>query len=158
MTDAFESAQDCEDAFYDAFDEGDIEQMMACWAESDDVACVHPVREEITGRTAIRESWTQIFAAEVTLEIEIHHRHWIETPTMALHIVHEQLIYNGDRRRSPPPVIATNGYRKGESGWRMVLHHASPPPAPPPNITLPGASFGSPGGPGMGPPPGSATH
>jgi ketosteroid isomerase-like protein len=146
MADTYDSPQDCEDAFYDAFEEGDLEKMMACWVDDDAIACVHPTREEIRGRATIRESWDQIFRADANIEIEIHHRLWIEAQAMAVHIVHEQLIFNGNRRQSPPPLIATNVYRREASGWRLVLHHASPPP-PPPAMMRP-----------SGPPPGSITH
>jgi len=27
-------------------------------------------------------------------------------------------------------VLATNAYRRTDSGWRLVLHHASPSPRP----------------------------
>jgi ketosteroid isomerase-like protein len=114
--------------------------------DDDAIACVHPTREEIRGRATIRESWDQIFRADANIEIEIHHRLWIEAQAMAVHIVHEQLIFNGNRRQSPPPLIATNVYRREASGWRLVLHHASPPP-PPPAMMRP-----------SGPPPGSITH
>ena len=35
-----------------------------------------------------------------------------------------------DSKEQPrQPVIATNAYRRGAQGWRMILHHAAPGPA-----------------------------
>jgi ketosteroid isomerase-like protein len=146
MSTAFETAQDTEDSFYDAFEEADLEKMMSAWDDTQDIACIQPMREAVQGQAAVRESWAELFRSGTDVEIEIHHQHWIETGETAIHIVHEQLILNADRQRKPPPLIATNVYRKGPDGWRMVLHHASPPP-PPRMPPVPGM------GPGMGPPP-----
>ena len=134
MPETFNTAQDAEDAFYDALEEGDLDKMMGAWAESEDIVCIQPLREQVQGRRDVRQSWQEVFALGANIEIEIHHKQWIETPEMAIHIVHEQLVFNGDRMRLPPPLIATNIYLKEEPGWRLVLHHASPPPPPmPPN-------------------------
>ena len=33
---------DIEAAFYDALRQGDIERLMACWADEEEIVCVHP--------------------------------------------------------------------------------------------------------------------
>ena len=47
---------DVETAFYEALQNADITQLMACWADEDDILCVHPggPRLEI-GRASCRE-------------------------------------------------------------------------------------------------------
>lgn len=146
MSERFETAQDAEDAFYDAFEERDLEKIMSAWSESDDIICIQPMRNQVQGRTAVRKSWEEVFSANMKLNIEILHKHWFEADDVAVHIVLEQLIFNENRTQMPPPLIATNVYRKDEQGWHMVLHHVSPPP-PPPMPQVPGV------GPGMKPPP-----
>jgi ketosteroid isomerase-like protein len=131
MVDTFETAQDAEDVFYDALEETDLEKMMSAWSDEEDIICIQPMRNEVRGRTAIRNSWKEIFAANAQLEIEIHHQHWIEMSDAAVHVLHARLIFNGDRTHRLPPLITTNIFRRGEKGWRMVLHHASLPPPPP---------------------------
>ncbi len=132
MSETYETAQDAEDAFYDAFEEADLDKMMEVWSNSEEIVCIQPLREQVQGRTAVRQSWREVFATGVNFEIEIYHKQWIETPGAAIHIVHEQLVLNGDRTRLPPPLVATNVYLKDEQGWHLVLHHASPPPPPMP--------------------------
>ena len=39
--------------FYDALQTGDIEKLMACWADEDDVVCVHPGGPRLVGTAAI---------------------------------------------------------------------------------------------------------
>lgn len=137
MTDLFETAQDAEDVFYDAFEEGDLDKMMRAWADDEDIVCVLPMREQVLGLTGVRKGWEEVFAAKVEVEINIHHQHWIEIGEVAVHVVHEQLIFDGNRKQMPPPVVATNVYRKGDNGWRMIWHHVSPLAPPVPQVSMP---------------------
>ncbi|MEA3413689.1 MAG: nuclear transport factor 2 family protein [Pseudomonadota bacterium] len=147
MPNAFETAQDAEDAFYDAFEEGSIDAMMAAWAARDDIVCIQPMRHQAIGRQAVRDAWQEVFSSDARLEVEVHHQHWAESDDCAIHIVHEQLTMNGDTRNRPPPIVATNLYRNYGDGWLMVLHHASPPPPPPGMVQgmPPGAGIPVPG-------------
>ncbi|HWI81551.1 YybH family protein, partial [Ramlibacter sp.] len=36
------NADDVEAAFYEALQTGDIEKLMACWADEDEIVCIHP--------------------------------------------------------------------------------------------------------------------
>lgn len=141
MAKQFDTAQDAEDAFYDAFEEGDIVKMMGTWADNDDIACVQPMHEQIQGRAAVHSSWEQVFSAGIEIEIEIYHKQWIETPNTAIHIVHQQLTFGNNRAQRPPALIATNIYLRDDQGWHLVMHHASPPPPPMPT-TQPGRVSG----------------
>lgn len=144
MSETFETAQDAEDTFYDAFEEGDLDKMMTAWADSDDIVCIQPLQVQVQGQRAVRRSWQEVFAAGANVEIEIHHKQWLETSELAIHIVHEQLVFNANRSHLPPPLIATNVYQRFGAGWRLILHHASPPPPPMPPQGM---------GPGIGPHP-----
>lgn len=123
----FSSPQDAETAFYDAFQNGNIEAMMSIWSNDEDIICIHPNSPRLQGRELIQESWLQIFASEVEVRFEIADAQYIQDALLSIHIVHEYLYINGDRRRRPP-VIATNVYQLTSKGWRMILHHASPSP------------------------------
>ena len=57
------SADEIEAAFYEALRLGDIDKLMACWADEDDIVCVHPGGPRIIGANAIRAS----FLRRVTL-------------------------------------------------------------------------------------------
>ena len=62
----FPTPQDAEAAFYEALTKGDLEAMMAVWADDDEVYCVHPNGARVTGVDQVRESWRQIFASGQT--------------------------------------------------------------------------------------------
>ena len=55
------SADDIENAFYEALQRGDIDALMACWADEDEVVCVHPGGPRLVGTTAIRAAFERMF-------------------------------------------------------------------------------------------------
>ena len=61
-TKIFPTAQDAENAFYEALERGDLEGMMAVWAEDEEIVCVHPGGPRLSGQDQVRESWAQIFS------------------------------------------------------------------------------------------------
>ena len=129
----FPSAQDAENAFYEALERGDLEGMMAVWAEDEDIVCVHPAGPRLTGQDQIRESWARIFSAGPRARVHITSQVAISGMMLAVHSVHENFTLagqaRGDAAAQPVPVVATNVYLRTAAGWRMIVHHASPAPA-----------------------------
>jgi len=126
----FPTAQDAESAFYDALERGDLEAMMAVWAEDEEVVCVHPGGARLTGPEQVRESWRRIFASGSDLRLHVTQQVAISGMMVAVHSVQENLSVPGDARPRAP-VIATNVYLRTAAGWRMIVHHASPVPGAP---------------------------
>ena len=124
----FETPMEAEAAFYAAFIKRDVDAMMAVWAEDDNVNCIHPHGPILTGRTAIRDSWEMIFRHSPEMQIMINGRSRGQDGSFAIHIVEEHVRAGNE----PPgtPLHATNVYHLTDTGWRMVLHHASPSPPP----------------------------
>ena len=119
------SADDVEAAFYEALQTADIDKLMACWADEDDIVCIHPGGPRVLGAMAIRATFEAMFANGSI-------RAWPErvrkTDSMASAVHNllervEVLTPEGPRQAW---VIATNVYLKTVQGWRMVAHHASP--------------------------------
>ena len=127
----FPSAQDAENAFYEALERGDLEGMMAVWAEDEDIVCVHPAGPRLTGQEQIRESWARIFSGGPRARVHITNQVAISGMMLAVHSVHENFTIEGQPRSDavPLPVVATNVYLRTAAGWRMIVHHASPAPA-----------------------------
>ncbi|HXZ48426.1 MAG TPA: nuclear transport factor 2 family protein [Usitatibacter sp.] len=119
----YPTPDDAENAFYDAFERGDLAAMMAVWAEADDVVCVHPQGPRLVGFEAVRESWGQIFAGGSQVRIQVSETHRFDGPTVAVHSLVESLAPAGGGASGS--VHATNVYELTEGGWRMVVHHAS---------------------------------
>ncbi len=136
MSIRFETPQDAEDALYDALEAADLDSLMTVWEDSEQIACLLPMTPLLQGREAVREGWRRLVASEVTPEINIHHRDWIETGDLAIHLLEERVVIP-DSQQPPIQIFASNVYRRTPNGWRLVIHQASPLP-PPPGMAPPG--------------------
>jgi ketosteroid isomerase-like protein len=119
------SADDIEAAFYEALQTGDIDKLMGCWADEDEVVCVHPGGPRVVGVGAIRAAFDAMFS-NGSIKATPQRVRKIESLASAVHNVLEkiQVMTEGGPREAY--VIATNVYHKTAQGWRMVAHHASP--------------------------------
>lgn len=113
------SSEEVETAYYQAFRSCDAEAMIALWDE--DGICIHPGGPRLIGLDTIGDSWRQIFAGVEETQIRIAERHIISTPGLAMHQLIEEL-FDGEKLHR---IQASNVYRLGASGWRILLHHAS---------------------------------
>jgi uncharacterized protein (TIGR02246 family) len=140
-TKLFPTPDDAETAFYEAFERGDLAAMMAVWAESEDVVCVHPRGPRLVGFEAVRDSWVQIFAGGVPqLRVRTSDVRRFDGNSVAVHTLLEVLTATGQGSSgSPHSVSATNVYELTDGGWRMVVHHATPMPEPEPPPDAPPA-------------------
>ena len=115
-----------ETAFYEALQAADIERLMACWADEDDILCVHPSGPRLVGATAIRAAFDAIFGHEGSIHIQPESIRRVDTMTGAMHSVLERIDVMTSEGPVQAYVLATNVFHKTPQGWRMVAHHASP--------------------------------
>lgn len=138
----FASAQDTEDAFYDALDECNAERMTAVWGDGPNIACLLPMHPLLFGEE-VRGLWAPMFAAGA-IDLQVRHLRWVELGDLAIHYVQEW-VNPPPGQRAPPPVYATNVFHRGPGGWHLVSHQNSPTPPPPGAMGGPGAGAGTPG-------------
>lgn len=119
------SADDVEASFYEALQTGDLEKLMACWADEDDVVCVHPGGSRLLGLGAIRSAFEAMFAVG-NLQVKPDNVRRVEALGASVHSVVECIEVLTDQGPRHAWVVATNVYQKTPRGWRMVAHHASP--------------------------------
>ena len=119
------NADDVEAAFYDALQNGDIDKLMACWADEDEVVCVHPGGPRVVGLTAIRATFESMFS-NGTVRAWPERLRKVETAGSAVHHLVERVEVLTPQGPRQAWVIATNVYHKTAQGWRLVAHHASP--------------------------------
>ena len=126
----FPTAQDAENAFYEALERCDLDGMMAVWAEDEEIVCVHPGGTRLVGYDAVRSGWEQLFAGDARLTFRLDQVVMIETVGLAMQsaVEHVSLGSDGSPRGA---AICTNVFLRTPSGWRIVMHHASPAPAQP---------------------------
>jgi len=129
----FPTAQDAENAFYEALERCDLEGMMAVWAEDEEIVCVHPAGPRLTGQDQVRQSWAKLFADGPGARLHVTQQVAISAMMLAVHSVFEIFTLEGQARgdAKPAPIVATNVYLRTAAGWRMIVHHASPAPAQP---------------------------
>ncbi len=119
------TAGDIAAAFYEALQTRDIERLMACWADDDDIVCVHPGGPRAAGSAAIRATFESIFA-NGTIRAQPEQVRRIEALASVVHNVLERVDVMTASGPAQAFVLATNVYHKTAQGWRMVAHHASP--------------------------------
>ena len=123
------SPQDAAIAFYQAFEAKDIETMMSTWAEDEDIVCVHPGWPRLTGPEQVRENWALIFRSGERLKFHLSSQVCMQGMMISVHSLLENVLVAGEKKPRQP-AVTTNVYLRTESGWRMIVHHASiAPPA-----------------------------
>lgn len=119
-------ADDIEAAFYDALQRGDIDRLMACWADEDEIVCIHPGGSRVVGATAIRATFEAMFADGGSVRAWPERARKILAVGSSVHNVLERIEVHTAAGPSTAWVIATNVYHRTAQGWRLVAHHASP--------------------------------
>jgi ketosteroid isomerase-like protein len=119
------NADDVEAAFYDALQTGDIDRVMACWADEDDIVCIHPGGPRAVGPAAIRATFETMFS-NGSIRAWPERARKLQAVASAVHNVLERVEVLTAEGPGHAWVIATNVYYKTAQGWRMVAHHASP--------------------------------
>ena len=125
----YETPEAAEAAFYQAFEQGNLELMTSVWADDPDILCVHPGGERLQGREAVLESWGEILGAMRGVVVRATDVVALGQGKVQIRHVREQLYVDGQRRGV---ILAVNAYRQFSQGWFMVLHHGGPDPSPPP--------------------------
>jgi hypothetical protein len=114
------------EAFYQAFAEGDAEAMDALWAEDVAVSCVHPGWNSLIGREDVMESWRAILShPEAPAVMAFNARVQLFTPVapMALVTCNEVIGEN--------LLAASNLFVHEHGVWRLCHHHSGPSAEPP---------------------------
>jgi ketosteroid isomerase-like protein len=118
------SADETEASFYDAMRHGDVDKVMACWADDEEIACVSPGGPRTVGTVAVRAAFAATLATG-PVHITIEHVRRMESAVCAVHHVTEKVQVMSTEGLQTAFVIATNVYLRTPQGWRMVAHHAS---------------------------------
>lgn len=115
-----------EAAFYEALQSADVEKLMACWADEEDILCIHPAGPRLVGAGAIRAAFEAIFAHEGSIHVQPQSIRRVDSRVAAVHNVLEHIEVMTSEGPAQAYVLATNVYHQTPQGWRLVVHHASP--------------------------------
>ncbi|MBS0509516.1 MAG: nuclear transport factor 2 family protein [Proteobacteria bacterium] len=118
------SPDELEAAFYDALQQGDLERLMACWADEDEIVCVHPGGTRLLGPLAIRAAYAAMLERG-GLQVQATQVHRVQALASSVHSVLELVRVALPDGAREAVAQATNVYHKTPRGWRLVAHHAS---------------------------------
>ena len=124
MSTIYTSAEEAEDAFYEAIGRGDIDAIMQVWSDEEEIVCIHPTGQRLTGSTAIRESWHTIFSTNANLTVHAQRVICWQSAIIAVHSVTE-VLFVGDDPTPHGPVLSTNVFQRSANGWRLISRHTS---------------------------------
>ena len=109
-------------AFYDAHEARDLAAMAAVWEHGDDVVCIHPGWPILRGWRDVEHSWRQIFEGPGRNQFVLTNDDIVVDGAFAIVTLDENLI----DARGTGTIAATNIFRLGDDGWKMLSHHGSP--------------------------------
>lgn len=105
------------EAFYQAFADGDVAAMAALWAEELPIACLHPGAEPVSGREAVMASWQAVLREPPP--VACRGPKVYETGPDGAFVICWEEVGGGF-------LIATNIFARERGQWRMVHHQAGP--------------------------------
>jgi ketosteroid isomerase-like protein len=115
---------DANAAFYRALEALDLERMQAVWLKSDDVVCIHPGWERLSGWDSVMQSWAAIIRNTARIRFELQDVSVVVNGGIGWVSCLER-IYDGDAIAGL--AVATNLFQQNADGrWLLVNHHASP--------------------------------
>jgi ketosteroid isomerase-like protein len=117
---------DIEATFYEAMQAGDLDKLMSCWADEDDIVCIHPGGPRIVGAASIRAAFEAMFTHGGAIAVRPEHIRRVDSMASAVHSVLERVEVLTAEGPVHAYVLATNVFHKTPQGWRLVVHHTSP--------------------------------
>ena len=110
------------DAFYAAFEAGDLPSLLRIWEQSDDVVCTHPGWPALHGWDAVRSSFERMGMGPGSQQFILTDIRIQISGDLAWVTLDENLL--GARAST---VTSLNLFRRQDDDrWLMVAHHGSP--------------------------------
>lgn len=106
------------EAFYLAFADGDFEGMADLWADSEQIACIHPGWPPLYGRAEVLGSWQGILANPQQPAVRCRDARAFVRGDEAFVLCYEEI--------AGSYLIATNIFTRVGKAWRLVHHQAGP--------------------------------
>ncbi|MCH8028390.1 MAG: nuclear transport factor 2 family protein [Candidatus Dadabacteria bacterium] len=128
MSNILELVLECNDKFYSALSDGNLELMESVWLHDDKVKCVHPGWDMVKGWDAVKESWDAIFFTGGPLEVRTSNVELEVCGKIAMITCVEHISHKVGSKIRTGFALATNFFERNGDKWFMIHHHASPVP------------------------------
>jgi ketosteroid isomerase-like protein len=122
-------AEEANQALYSAVESGDLDALELLWDETEDVVCVHPGSELLTGRGRVLRSWAGILANIDYLQFVLTDVEVRVSGDVAVVTCGENVLSGDEVGFHGGSAWTTNVFRRRSGRWRLWVHHASPTPA-----------------------------
>lgn len=117
-------------AFYEAFENADLDTMQDLWLDDPETLCVHPGALPVRGTGPINRSWALIMANTPYIQFfltDVEVSLWDRVASVTC----TENVLTGDESTGPDAfggakAVATNVFVRTDEGWRLWIHHASP--------------------------------
>jgi ketosteroid isomerase-like protein len=121
MTEDEEAVLAANRAFYQAYEDGDLDTMSDLWEHSDRASCVHPGCTVLRGWGAVSSSWMALFQVRDRQQFLVADEH-VEVVGDAAWVTADENILLPD---GAVAVSALNLFVRDGAGWKMVGHHGT---------------------------------
>jgi ketosteroid isomerase-like protein len=108
-------------AFYEAFEAGDLDAMSDLWEHTDRVTCTHPGWAVLRGWGAVAASWVAMFQGPQRIQFILTDER-VEIAGDLGWVTLDENIIGADAGST---VSALNLFVRTDGGWRLVAHHGS---------------------------------
>jgi ketosteroid isomerase-like protein len=108
-------------AFYEAFEKGDLDAMSDLWEHTDRVTCTHPGWAVLRGWGAVAASWVAMFQGPQRIQFILTDER-VEIAGDLGWVTLDENIIGADAGST---VSALNLFVRTDGGWRLVAHHGS---------------------------------
>ncbi len=115
------------DAFYLAFNQGDMEAMESAWSQEQGILCLHPGWPLLTGRSAVLDSWREILSQPQTP---------IDLMEPTAHLAGNTVLVSCYEQLGATIMAASNLFVLENDQFRLFHHHAGPCANPPQRTRL----------------------
>jgi uncharacterized protein (TIGR02246 family) len=112
--------------FYEALALADTQALMQCFADDDEVFCIHPGGPRLVGLAAIRAGFEQVFADTGGIVVQLQAVHAITQGDTVVRNLVAALEIQTPGGKTQAFVSTTNVFVRMHSGWRIIAHHVSP--------------------------------
>jgi ketosteroid isomerase-like protein len=116
-----DSVMEANRAFYQAFEDADMDTMSDLWEHSDRVTCGHPGWAVLRGWAKVSASWMTLFAAGGAMQFILTGEQVSVVGDAAWVTLDENIL----SARSGSTVSAINVFVRSAQGWKIVAHHGS---------------------------------
>jgi ketosteroid isomerase-like protein len=136
---AEEAVQEANRRFYQALTDLDLAAMASVWLEEPWIRCIHPGWPMLSGWHDVMESWRRIFENTAQHQVSPDDVSVRLFGDLAWVLCVERINMSSPASDGLSFAQGTNLFLATDSGWRMVLHHASllpveGSPEPPPVV------------------------